>query len=175
MKFQLSRKGFLIGGIVCLICTTNTSLYAGEMVYRPVKVAPGEMETVSRLGEWGKSLDAREKSVTAKEAELATLDSEVEEKLARLLALQQRVQLSLDLIQAAKDKRFKNLIKTYSTMSPSKLAPLLGQMDDATVAEILGAMKPDEVAKILPKLDSQQAVSVSRVMGMLDLKSQASQ
>ena len=60
---------------------------------------------------------------------------------------------------------FKNLIKVYSTMSATKLSPLLNQMTDENVARILRAMKADQVAKIVPKLESEKAVRVSRLLG----------
>ena len=53
-------------------------------------------------------------------------------------------------------------------MSSTKLAPLLNQMTDQNVTRILRAMKADQVAKIVPKLDSEKAVRVSRLLGRFD-------
>ncbi len=123
------------------------------------------------------SLKAREDAVAAREKEndrrkleLDRLEKEVNEKLAKLTALQDDVQKKLDYIKGlnVRDKEFRNLIKVYSAMSASKVAPLLDEMKDDNVAKILRAMKADEVAKIIPKLDKDKAVRVSRLLGMID-------
>ncbi|MBU0479834.1 MAG: MgtE protein [Proteobacteria bacterium] len=133
----------------------------------PVKATEAEMERAGRLEKMEKELALREKTIAVREKELETISKEVDRKLAELIDLQQKVQARLDELQAVKDKRFKALIKTYSEMSATKLAPLLNKMDDTTVAEILRAMKPEEVAKILPKIDQRKAVNVSKILGML--------
>lgn len=133
----------------------------------PVKVSSQEMRLVVELKEKKDDLEKREKLLAKREAELAGVGKEVDEKLAHLLDLQEDLQRKLDELKTIKDKRFKNLVKIYSEMSATKLAPILNQMEDDTVAEILRAMKAPEVAKIIPKLDEGKAVRVSRLLGMI--------
>lgn len=124
--------------------------------------------------EFAQSLKAREDKVVAleinlaeREKELSGVQKEVEEKLAKLVDLQREVKGQLESLGAQQDAQFQNLIKIYSTISSTKVAPLLNKMDDETVAQILRAMKSDIVAKIIPKLESDKAVSVSKKLGML--------
>lgn len=121
------------------------------------------------------NLKDREAAVASKEAELAKqaqlqaqVQKELDEKLARLSGLQAELKDQLAAIKGAQSQEFSNLVKIYSTMSASKVAPLLDTMEDPAVVKIFRAMKSDLVAKIMPKLKQEKAVAVSQSMGMLD-------
>ena len=119
-------------------------------------------------------IKAREATVAKKEAELvkqeagqAQLQKDLDDKLARLAAMQAELKNQLAALKGAQRQEFVNLVKIYSAMSPTKVAPLLDGMDDGQVVKILRAMKPAQVAKIMPKLKQEKAVSVSQEMGLL--------
>lgn len=169
---QLIKKypGF---GLVALIGAALLLSLSG----RVLAAAPAAVTATPQMIEQAASLKAREDAVLAREKEnerrkleLDKLESEVNEKLTKLLAIQEDVQKKLDYIESlnVRDKEFRNLIKVYSAMSASKVAPLLDEMTDDNAAKILRAMKADEVAKIIPKLDKDKAVRVSRILGMID-------
>jgi len=94
------------------------------------------------------------------------LAKEVDEKYIQLNALQEELKGQLGGAGKGRDQQFKNLIKIYSAMSASKVAPLLDKMEDDEVVEILKAMKAEAVAKIIPKLTQDKAVRVSRLLGL---------
>ena len=142
----------------------------GAQPVQPVKATPEMIEEAASLKKREDAVNEREKEVALRLQELQQLDQEVTEKLKRLTALQEDVQQKLQYIESlnVKDKEFKQLIKVYSAMSATKLAPLLDEMEDANVAKILRAMQTDTTAKIIPKLDKEKAVRVSRILGMID-------
>ncbi len=133
----------------------------------PVRASVKEMERASSVLEREKAVAEKEKMLAGQEEKINTLNAELDKKIDRLGKLQDQVEVQLNELKTIKTKRFKDLIKVYSTMSASKVAPLLNSMEDGTVAEILRAMKTDAVAKIMPKLDPEKAVRVSRSMGLL--------
>ena len=117
----------------------------------------------------------REAAVVAKETELAKreqmqaqVQKELDEKLTKLTAIQSELKDQLTAIKGAQTQEFTNLIKIYSTMKASKVAPLLDSMQDPDVVKIFRAMKTDQVAQIMPKLKQQKAVAVSQSLGMID-------
>ncbi|HHK60883.1 MAG TPA: MgtE protein [Desulfobacterales bacterium] len=116
------------------------------------------------------ALAEAEKELARRRAELADLEKEIDARLAKLEALRKEVEAKVAYIQGldVRDREFRNLVKIYSAMSATKLAPILDRLDDPQVAKILRAMKTDAVAKILPKLDQDKAVRVSRLLGLLD-------
>ena len=135
---------------------------------KPVRVGPGEMEMAVSLKEREQAVELREKDIDRRGEVLLSLQKDVDAKLEKLTALQKDLQDKLAEIKQVADKDFKNLVKVYSTMSATKLAPLLNDLDDGTVARILKAMKADQVAKIIPKLDKAKAVQVSRLLGRME-------
>ena len=132
----------------------------------PIKLTPQEISVSAGLKEREDAVTAKEKALAEKEKELAALNKEVDEKFTKLNALQEELKGQLDGAVKGKDQQFKNLIKIYSAMSPSKVAPLLDKMEDTEAVEILRAMKTEAVAKIIPKLGQDKAVRVSRLLGL---------
>ncbi|MDH4320582.1 MAG: hypothetical protein OEV73_03700 [Desulfobulbaceae bacterium] len=153
-------------GVMLLLAVLPTMAMAVEKT--PVRVGPGEIELAVSLKEREQAADLREKELQRREESLAALQKDVDAKLEKLTALQKDLQGKIDALQRVVDKDFKNLVKVYSAMSPSKLAPLLNDMEDGTVTRILQAMKADQVAKIIPKLDQDKAVRVSRLLGKME-------
>jgi len=135
---------------------------------KPVAVSRDNMELAASLQEREKAITARENEFVFREQRNKDLQQEIDAKLARLSTLQQEISEKLFEIKKVQDADFKNLVKVYTTMSSTKLAPLLNQMADQNVARILRAMKADQVAKIVPKLDSEKAVRVSRLLGRFE-------
>ncbi len=127
----------------------------------------------AELEERQAALEAAEKELARRRAELADLEKEIDARLSRLEAMRKEVEAKIAYIQGlnVRDREFRNLVKIYSAMSATKLAPILDRLDDAQVARILRAMKTDAVAKILPKLDQDKAVRVSRLLGLLEAAS----
>ncbi len=132
----------------------------------PVRLTPQEISSAAVLKEREDALAAKEKAMAEKEKELSALNKEVDEKYTKLNALQEELKGQLGGAVKGKDQQFKNLIKIYSAMSPSKVAPLLDKMEDVEAVEILRAMKTEAVAKIIPKLSQDKAVRVSRLLGL---------
>ena len=134
---------------------------------KPVRATADEAKFSSSLKAREQAVVAREKVLAQKEQDLAIIQKDVDAKLAEMISIQKSITAKLAEIKAAQDLEFKNLIKVYSTMSASKVAPILNKMEDGNVAKILRAMKSDLVAKIIPKLDPQKAVRVSRLLGRI--------
>ena len=157
------------GKIVVLCCLVLPLLCSPGFAFqkKPVTASREEIDMSGPLREREAALEQKEKELAQKEQELVALQQEVDEKLDRLITRQQELNKTLAELKAIKDKQFKNLIKIYSAMSASKIAPLLNQMKDEEAVEILKAMKPEAVAKIIPKLDQDKAVRLSKQLGLI--------
>ena len=91
----------------------------------PVRLTPQEISGASGLKEREDALAAKEKALAEKEKELSALNKEVDEKYTKLNALQEELKGQLGGAVKGKDQQFKNLIKIYSAMSPSRWLPCL--------------------------------------------------
>ncbi len=143
-------------------------VYSANNEQKPVRITPVEVEQAIALKEREESVLGREIELNKKEQEMEDLSSEIDDKLARLVKLQKEVKGYLEEFRTTKSREFANLVKVYSAMSASKLAPLLDKMDHRSVVQILRAMKVDKVAKVMPKLDKDKAVAISMSLGMMD-------
>ena len=157
---------YLISILVVLLTLVVTIPAFTQEDKSPVKLTPQEISVSVQLKEREDAVAAKEKALAAKEKELAALAKEVDEKYIQLNALQEELKGQLGGAGKGRDQQFKNLIKIYSAISPSKVAPLLDKMEDDEVVEILKAMKAEAVAKIIPKLTQDKAVRVSRLLGL---------
>ncbi len=152
--------------ILIVLLTLVVTIPAFTEEKPPVRLTPQEVSVSAGLKEREDALAAKEKTMAEKEKELAALNKEVDEKYSQLNALQEELKGQLGGAGKGRDQQFKNLIKIYSAMSPSKVAPLLDKMEDVEAVEILRAMKTEAVAKIIPKLGQDKAVRVSRLLGL---------
>lgn len=155
-----------IAGIwFCLIFVLVSPVVASKK--KPVTASPQEIALAGSLKNREAAILKKEKDLARKEQDLVALQKELDEKLVQLIKLQNDIKVKLVDLKSIKDKRFKNLIKVYSVMSASKVAPLLDKMEDDEVVEILKAMKAEDVAKIIPKLNQEKAVRVSKQLGLI--------
>ena len=152
--------------ILTVLLTLVVTIPAFTEEKPPVKLTSQEISGAAGLKEREDALAAKEKAMAEKEKELSALNKEVDEKYTKVNAIQEELKGQLGGAVKGKDQQFKNLIKIYSAMSPSKVAPLLDKMEDVETVEILRAMKTEAVAKIIPKLSQDKAVRVSRLLGL---------
>lgn len=159
--------GSRVSALLLFLFVTPVCLAANR---QPVNVTPEMIEQAASLKQREEAVTAREDEVARRGNELAVLEKEVDAKVAALGELQKDLQEKIDYINGlnVRDREFKNLIKVYTEMSASKMAPLLNTMNDGEVTKILRGLKADQVAKIMPKLDPDKAVRVSRLLGLLE-------
>ena len=166
---MIYRSSILL--VFLAVILVGLGIFCGPVVKaknKAVKVTQKEIETAVSLQERETIIAVKEKEISRRESELAALKKDVDEKLDRLTALQKDIQNRIDEYKVVQDKPFRDLVKIYSAMSASKVAPLLNQMEDKTVARILRAMKTEAVSKIVPKLQPDKAVRVSKALGRIE-------
>lgn len=163
---MIKRNRWYLISILIVLLSLAVTYPAFTEEKPPVKLTTQEISVSAALKEREEALAAKEKALAEKEKELNALNKEVDEKFTQLNALQDELKGQLGGVGKGAEQQFKNLIKIYSAMSPSKVAPLLDKMEDVEVVEILRAMKAEAVAKIIPKLTQDKAVRVSRLLGL---------
>ena len=168
----MSRNYFMLKRRVCIIVTTiSIFCVAGASSganFKPPAINEVDFAFAESLKEREEKVQEREEQLKVLEKELADVQKEVDGKFAKLVALQTVVKGQLEELSTSTEVQFRSLVKVYSTMSSSKVAPLLNKMEDRSVVKILRAMKADVVAKIIPKLNQDKAVAVSKKLGMLN-------
>ncbi|HFQ80586.1 MAG TPA: hypothetical protein ENK33_04335 [Desulfobacterales bacterium] len=154
------------------------------VVWRPLTIQAADqplrkagavaLERTQALRKREAAVRAQEAALKVKEKQLTAMKADIDKRIARLTKMQKdfeaRLAAGMAEYKAVKNKNFKKLIKIYSAMSPTKLAPLLNTMSDLETTRVLRAMKTDLAAKIIAKLNQAKAVAVSKRLGMLGSK-----
>ena len=165
-KYCMEKTGvFIVAMLMSIFCVAN-GLLGAEL--KPPLITDADFEFAQSLKEREEKVLKREAQLKEQEKDLAEVQKEIDGKFTKLAALQKEITGQLKDLNTSQDVQFRNLIKVYSAMSSTKVAPLLNKMEDWTVTKILRAMKAESVAKIIPKLEPDKAVAVSKRLGMLN-------
>jgi len=121
-------------------------------------------------------LDQREKTVTAREAELKALEKTLGDELARLEgqgatrpASAKTAPAAASAVSAASAAPVPaapavTVTKIYESMKPEEAAPILDKLDDGTVKEIFGRMKEKQIGAILAVMNRERAVALTKAL-----------
>lgn len=162
-------KKMIIFTIIAIVLMVSGGAVLHALDQQPGKaITPEDVVNALNLKEKEVAIAAKEVELSEREQTQAQIQKELDEKLARLASVQAELKDQLTAIKGAQTQEFMNLIKIYSAMSASKVAPLLDAMEDPDVVKIFRAMKADQVAKIIPKMKQDKAVAISERLGMLD-------
>ena len=107
-------------------------------------------------------LDARERELADRKERLEIFEHDVTAKIASLEEIEKRLLARSKEASAAMQAAGDSLAKIYAAMKPSDAAPILDQLDDATVLMIFGRMKEKQVGEILPLMSRDKAIVLTR-------------
>ena len=95
----------------------------------------------------GDSMLALSEQIETEKSFLAQRQEELQRMRAGIDSLQQKAAV-------VDDAELKRQAKLFAAMKADEAAPVLAQMDDATLAMLLGAMNPKAAAKVMARLDA---------------------
>ena len=106
-------------------------------------------------------IEKEEKQIETKRAELLVIQDDINKKIAKLTKLRDEIRAEVDKKKAVEEKKFKHLIKVYSTMKPQNAAELIEKLDIKLAIELMSKMKGDVVGKILSFVKIEKAAKIS--------------
>lgn len=178
-KFQKFLYWFLIPILFAFAVTLLVLTLLGHNVFQVTKEYGQKIPFVSSLfnEEENASLEESENKVIEleadikdREARITQLEGQMETKdldIERAQLEKERLQQEIDELRAIRDENkraFKDIIKTYETISAKKAAPILTEMEESEAVRILANVKPDTLAAIMEKMDPANA---ARMTGLL--------
>ncbi|MGM9924130.1 MAG: MotE family protein [Bacillus sp. (in: firmicutes)] len=113
-----------------------------------------------------------EGSLKNQEAQIAKLESIIENKdkeIPKADVEKQRLKEQIKELEAVQgdDKRaFKDIIRTYESMSAKKAAPILTALQDEEAVKILSNIKAETLAEILEQMDPADAARLTKRLTM---------
>lgn len=130
----------------------------------PLLLSPAEIEVLQELSVRRAQLDRRAGEIDQQQIVLQAAEKRIDEKIAKLEAIQKNVQATVDKQNAADDARTQSLVKIYETMKPADAAQILSQLDLPILLQMLSRMKEAKTAPILAAMDPSKAEVITTAM-----------
>lgn len=105
----------------------------------------------------------REAKIEKLQTEMKGKDQEIEKANLEVEQLQLQID-ELMAIQEENKRAFKDIIKTYESMSAKKVAPILTQMSDEEAIKILTNISADTLAAIMENLGPEDAAKYTEML-----------
>lgn len=109
-------------------------------------------------------LKQREAEISDRSQALTVAKAEIDDRLARLIAAEEKLAATLTLADQAADEDVARLVAVYEKMKPKDAASLFGEMDPDFAAGFLARMRPDAAAAVIAGLDPKKAYTISVVL-----------
>ena len=113
------------------------------------------------------ALNAREEALDRREAELRTMEKELDGKLENLKALEVRMQKLIDSAGTIQDEKMAHLVDVYSNMKPKQAAQVLETLDESIAVRILAGMSGRKAGEILSSVRADRAAALSESLTRL--------
>ena len=130
----------------------------------PLLLSPAEIEVLQELSARRAQLDRRAGDLDQQQIVMQAAEKRIDEKIAKLEALQKSIQSTVDKQNAADDARAQSLVKIYETMKPADAAQILSQLDLPILLQMLSRMKEAKTAPILAAMDPSKAEAITTAM-----------
>ena len=130
----------------------------------PLSMSPSEIDLLQKLAERRTELDKRAAELSEREILLQAAEKRVEEKIAKLAALEKDIDDIVEKQNQETEQRTKSLVKIYETMSPKDAARIFEQLDMGVLLSMVEHMKERNAAPILAAMDPAKARTVTQAL-----------
>ncbi|WP_018294026.1 MotE family protein [Mariprofundus ferrooxydans] len=132
---------------------------------RQTTAAPAEEDkTLAALRVYKASLDQRATELDQRSNNLQQAEEKLQQRITELEQLEASIQQRLQDEAGIKTKKIKRLTSVYEGMKADKAAPVIAEMELATVVKIFSLMDEKKVGKILSFLPADKAVQISQAL-----------
>lgn len=118
--------------------------------------SPSDMAALGRS-----PAEERESQAVAREAAMAAAEKRLSERVAELVAVQQRLQGLENSLKERDEANWTGLVKLYEGMKPREAAAIFNSLEKSVLIEILDRMKPVKASPILASMDAERARQVT--------------
>jgi len=130
----------------------------------PLSMSPSEIDLLQKLAERRAELDKRAADLSSREILLQAAEKRVDEKIAKLAALEKDIDDIVEKQNQETEQRTKSLVKIYETMSPKDAARIFEQLDMGVLLAVVEHMKERNAAPILAAMDPAKARTVTQAL-----------
>jgi flagellar motility protein MotE (MotC chaperone) len=175
-KFQWFLYVIAIPTLFAIVIALVALSILGINVFDTARDIGGNIPFISKeekplsIEEFEKDIISLEAEIKDREAKMEQLQSKVDSKETQLKRMElEKAQLQaqieeLTAIQEENKRAFREIVKTYETMSAKSAAPIISKMDTEEAVKILTNIKPESLAAIMEKLPSEEAAKYTEIL-----------
>ena len=162
---------FTVAVVLIITYFTNTNVFQiADSVKDKIPFLSSEGETVENTSLNEEKVVSLQAEIQEKEAEITQLQTEIESATSsneELLLEQERLLNEIEQLKRAQEEtqlEFKEILKTYETMSAKKAAAILTEMSESEALRIMSSMKSDTLKAIFEKMEPADAARYTELL-----------
>lgn len=123
-----------------------------------------DMEIIQANEQRMKELDRKEEELKRREDRLQTLEQDLEQKIAELQRIQNRIDQQVELRKDLTEQGIVKLAKVYEAMPAEEAATLIETIDRDVAVLVLSKMRGRQAGKVLASVDPEIASRISELI-----------
>ncbi|CAM3740093.1 MotE family protein [Mesobacillus thioparans] len=178
-KFQGFLLVVAIPILFAIVVALVTLSFLGINIFETAKDIGGKVPFLSEIvkeekqpsvEEFQKNIVSLEAEIKDREAKVEQLQSKIDSRDTQLKRIElEKAQLQaqieeLTAIQEENKRAFREIVKTYETMSAKSAAPIISKMKTEEAVKILSNIKPESLAAIMEKLPADEAAKYTELL-----------
>lgn len=178
-RFQWFLYVIAIPSLFAVVIALVVLSFAGINVFQTASELGGKIPFLSGLvkedkqpsvEEYEKNIIDLEAEIQDREAKIEQLQGKIESKdttVDRLELEKAQLQEQIDellAIQEENKRAFRDIVKTYESMSAKKAAPIIAEMETNEAVKILTNIKAESLAAIMEKLPAKDAARFTEIL-----------
>jgi flagellar motility protein MotE (MotC chaperone) len=120
-----------------------------------------ELDVLQSLAKRRDELADRERKLDMRETMLKAAEKRVDQKVARLASIEDKIQKLVHQNDQAEDARIHSLVKVYESMKPKDAARIFEKLDRTVLLDVAEGMRESKMAPILAAMDPAAAQAVT--------------
>ena len=153
-----------LGADLALAKTQDAAAEAGAAEAAACEPDAGALAMLEELRAREERLAQREAEIADRAQALSVAKSEIDGRLAELVAAEEKLSATLTLADGAADEDVARLDAVYEKMKPKDAASLFAEMEPDFAAGFVARMRPDAAAAVMAGLDPKEAYTISVVL-----------
>lgn len=140
----------------------------------PNAMSPAEIAVLQSLSQRRAELDTRQREQDMREQLLAATEKKVNERIAELKALEERIVTLLGSRDQESEAQIASLVKVYESMKPKDAAKIFEKLEEDVLLNVAQRMKPQKIGAVLAEMDPARAQALTvQLATRLDLPKDA--
>ena len=131
------------------------------------KFTQNELDLLQNLSKRREELDQREKDIALKAKVLDASEKQLSDKIAEMKTVESEMKKVLALYDDKQNTQIKSLVKIYENMKPADAANIFNEMQMSILLEVIDKMSERKVAPVLAAMDPKKARDITQELAAM--------